>query len=209
MGLSFESSVAVGLRVEGSEESLEGRRHRRRYQFFAMVINRLQLPRSAVVLDHGCGAGYGCKIISGGTKAGVVGFDPDVEAVCYAREHHWWDVLTTMPEGPLDVIVTTGVLEHIAGVHPGDRIAEFLTMAPHVIGSVPYRELPGENPHHLWFGLEAANLFPAEAKVRTWYESCDEKIPFIEGPRVRSVSFFESRDVRDSINILFHVERQP
>lgn len=213
--MTFEESVRQGLRIEGSETSIEGVRHRRRYQWAANRINELKIlwPR---VLDHGCGSGHGCKIMGMVlTGASVQGYDPDVSATEYARAH-WWESCSSDRELLMlqhtDVVVTHGVLEHIQGTYPTDKIQEFFDAGAHaVVGFVPYREKPGLNPHHFWFGLDPATMLAPWKNVEVWYEPLvssrgDDHVDHYYS-KEKQESFFQTGRQGDAINFLFVIRR--
>jgi hypothetical protein len=232
--MTFDESVKQGLRIEGSESSVEGVRHRRRYRWSSREVKRLLPGGEAKVVDHGCGAGYGCMFIGdpfgvtwisapGKGPVRVYGYDPDAAAVAHAREKHW-PACTTDPsicerDGTRShVIVTMGVLEHIRSMTPREHISYFFDGygADAVVGFFPYRERPGLNPHHVWFGLTPEASLPTETESgrkitrRVWYEpydmAVDEFTPtYPEAPRA---GFFETGDPNDYINMLFVLARE-
>jgi len=219
--VTFEESVKQGLRIEGSESSVEGVRHRRRYRWAAGQIKALIDGglRDTKIVDHGCGAGYGCRIIADhvGVRGFVNGFDPDPAAVKYAIEKHWHACTTDSSvcerDGRPMIIVTMGVLEHIRAMTPRDHIGYFFDEygADAVVGFFPFRERAGLNPHHVWFGMTPESSLPVatvsgrEIVQRVWYEPYDmtvsEQHPdYPDSPRK---GFFETGDPNDYINMLF------
>jgi hypothetical protein len=194
----FTASIANGLRVEGNERGIEGVRHRRRYRW---ACNRLlELPDALVILDHGCGAGYGTRMIKEvleakrATKSAalvaqrylgegmVAGYEPDPAAAIHANSVERvnvfgsfpppWPMWTATPRAQR-CIITYGVLEHIVGTHPSDMLEEFLTHARHVVGFFPYKEPHGNNPNHFWFELDEKVFADLGAKQALYFEPAD------------------------------------
>jgi len=153
-----------GLRMDGYEVDDEGRRHRARYAWAGHKLGRM-IP-VGTVLDYGCGVGYGCKILTrtaaeAGGGLAVCGYDVDPSAVAFGRKR-WWEQITAVEEealggGPYAAITAFEVMEHL-DAHPGETLRRLLSLAPVVIGSVPYAEPEGFNPHHKHANLHAGLL---------------------------------------------------
>lgn len=233
--MSFQQSVIAGLRIEGSEQSVEGVRHRRRYRWAA---NQLAKTGARVIVDHGCGSGHGTQIMYDRLvhhlatplpQPFVCGYDPDEEAAAYARLHFrvpaWsqppfaWDLWTSAPREHR-AVVTHGVLEHIPHAHPSDMLALFLKQAKYVVGFFPYKEPAGHNPHHFWhdLGLEVFADLPSHVSSSLWFEPAgstednridrpDEDTFFTSENYLTPLpNYFLTSDPRGLINVLFVLE---
>jgi len=95
------------------------------YAYLQVSLNRYtfasQFTGDKVVLDVGCGAGYGSSYLARNAKR-VIGVDISKEAVDCAREHYPKDGLDFItadatklpfPRGSFDVVVAFEVLEHV------------------------------------------------------------------------------------------------
>lgn len=108
-----------------------------------------------VVVDAGCGFGYGTAIISQVCRL-VHGFDHSEGAIEYARGRHRkvnnrFDIVDLEDPGfgipPCDVVVCIEILEHLK--NPGAFAKRIMEAARRLIFfTVPLDEEPGANPHH-------------------------------------------------------------
>jgi hypothetical protein len=158
-----------GLRVRGDEVDVETRRHRARYAWAGRKLSTML--HVGDVLDYGCGAGYGCPIVTReallrGSNLTVYGYDRDPKAVEFGLMR-WWKGLTTDENAALGMapaaVTCFEVIEHL-DEKPAETIARLLEHAPIVIGSTPYMEPAGFNPHHKWSGLDTS-ILPSGAEV--------------------------------------------
>jgi SAM-dependent methyltransferase len=141
--------------------------HIQRYRFAAALI-----PEGGIVLDAGCGAGYGAAELAASRNARVVAVDIAADALALARAHFdrpditWCrDDCHTLGQaaahGPFDVIVNFENIEHLR--HPARfvaRAADLLRADGILIASTPNRVLinrargapddaPSVNPYHV------------------------------------------------------------
>jgi SAM-dependent methyltransferase len=152
----------AGLRILGDEDTPDGHMHRARYRWASDVLAAAQRESGGKqidridfrVLDYGCGTGHGTDLLRT-TGFDAIGYDPDKEAIEWGRAQFFngstrqidWDPVYLEPGYRWDAIVAFEVLEHLPE-HPSTTLARLLAMAPIVIGSVPYLEPAGFNPHH-------------------------------------------------------------
>ena len=147
--------------------------HRARYAF---AVERLTSPSRALVLDAGCGIGYGARMLAEAGLA-VWAHDCDPEAIAYGRAHYdhpairWSvaDVCTSVCRTPA-AAVAFEVLEHLA------RLGLALIRFPdYLIASVPNRAvLPKVErfPHHVrHYDAQEFELLLAGAgyRVTAWW----------------------------------------
>jgi hypothetical protein len=210
--MTFEQSIRCGLRIEGSEDSDEGQRHRRRYRWGSRRIAELGLERP-VIVDYGTGTGHGCSIMANtlGPTAYINGYEPDEAAANYARRRWWPLTFSQEPVMPIDVLTTFGVVEHIEGIHPSDTLAEYADKAKWVVGFCPRCEIPGPraNQCHVHWHLDESILDGLDVK-QVWYEPLvvDRNAPnsdecFTREPRG---NYFKTFDPLDTINMLFVIK---
>ena len=135
----------------------ETKRHSASYNFFAKLIEEDVHTRSIcpIIMDLGCGIGFGCEILSKMNGSVVVGIDSSRECIDYANKNYFQtnvvykqdDLVTFIPEmKPYDYVVSRGVLEHIEG---GLELAQKVKFKYMFIFDVPYNEPEENNPHHL------------------------------------------------------------
>jgi 2-polyprenyl-3-methyl-5-hydroxy-6-metoxy-1,4-benzoquinol methylase len=155
---AFEESVRSGLRVAGDGDDIEDVRQRRRYNWLIAQAKRLLTPGAAII-DWGCGSGIGVRMFA---DAGfnACGYDVDEAAVAHARSH--FDVRATsdllaLPDAP-NAICCSSAVEHIPSMRPLASYKDFLSQAPVLLGSHPYREPYGRNPHHSWCELDEREI---------------------------------------------------
>ncbi len=147
-----------------AEENYWFRRHEVAY------VELLGYCRDAVVLEAGCGEGYGADLLAGAARR-VVGVDYDALTITHVRRAYPWVAavrgnLAALPLGPstVDVVANLQVIEHLwdqAGflaecarvLRPGGRL---LVTTPNRITFSPGRDTP-LNPFHTT-ELSAAEL---------------------------------------------------
>jgi ubiquinone/menaquinone biosynthesis C-methylase UbiE len=130
-----------------------------RYRFAAPLV------QDAVVLDAGCGCGYGAHYLATDGAKQVIGIDVAPEAIEYARRRYtaenlafaMADVTTlALPSEAIDAVVCLEVFEHVAD---GERLLaesrRVLKPAGRIIVSTPNKQVfsPGRiepiNPWHV------------------------------------------------------------
>lgn len=140
------SKVAAGLRPFG-ESVWPGVRndlfvaHESIYHFFA------GFARGHRVLDAGCGAGYGCRLLVEAGASSVLGIDIDRRSIRYAERHYHHPAITfqvgdcdalSLPRHSIDLVVASNMLEHLN--HPERfiaAVAEGLAPAGRALIAVP------------------------------------------------------------------------
>lgn len=164
-----------GLRILGDEDTADGAMHRARYRWASDQLHeeikrdqdRSPFGADFRVLDYGCGTGHGTDLLRT-TGFDAIGYDPDKEAIVYGREKFFngstrqidWDPVFLQPPYRWDAIVAFEVIEHL-DAPPAETLAWLLKRAPIVIGSVPFMEPAGFNPHHKHSMLDAVSIgFP-------------------------------------------------
>lgn len=148
---------ATGERQVGATLDKIAPDHRMRYEYAARrIMSAYCGEQRPVVLDAGCGNGYGASILA---DAGceVVAVDASRDAIAFAQAHYdrstiSWRVADLL-EGdlpPVDAIVCFEVLEHVNAVV---AVARFAALAPVMFCSVPNQLVvpytPETHPFHL------------------------------------------------------------
>jgi SAM-dependent methyltransferase len=109
------------------EERISGeRRNDCYYAHLSIYVFASQFCKNKVVLDAGCGSGYGTTYLAEHGAEMIYGVDTDREAICEARKQSTANNiefacgdLRSMPqfqEGQFDVIFASNSLEHIDGI---------------------------------------------------------------------------------------------
>ena len=133
--------------------------HVSRYEFALKYLNQ-----NDKVIDIACGTGWGSKILSEKCHS-IIGVDISNDAIKFAKQNYLTnnskfilsDFFKFSVKG--DVVVSFETLEHIKAVSFEVILHKILSLTNHrIIGSVPYEESPGNNPHHLSFFLTETNF---------------------------------------------------
>ena len=200
-----EDPTDDGLRIRGDEQHEDAERHRDRYAWAAerlvkagLAPEGVSLRARPVVLDYGCGTGYGVDIMR---RAGLnaIGVEPDARVAEWGRIRWGVPIVTDIILAPMcpAAIVCFEVLEHLPDSRPLRTLTRLLALTapePFVIASVPYREKPYINPHHVWVELDERTftLAPdaalqqagpdAKAAMTFWHQTWDGVINAGAGP---------------------------
>jgi SAM-dependent methyltransferase len=133
--------------------------HLARYRYAAQFVS------GKIVLDLGCGTGYGAGYLAGQQAKYVIGVDLNREAITYAQSHYQAPNLAfshsdclrlALPDGAVEVVVSFEVIEHIVD-GPGylNEIERVLQPGGYFIGSTPNKRLHSadveisHNPFHV------------------------------------------------------------
>ena len=161
------------------------------FKFYAFAA---QFAAGKVVVDAGCGSGYGCKVLKDAGAEAVLAFDASQPALRFASEHFGdyasfsFQTITDLdyPDATADLVVCSEVLEHVREYEADDRalfeLARILKPGGLLVAGTPNSELLGshgfsfEELHALVAGrfetyviIENA-LVPFDAKARSaWY----------------------------------------
>lgn len=158
-------------------------RHIMRYNF---VADQLKDKNVATILDFGCGAGYGTKLLATAfPKATITGYDISEEAIEYAKQNNEATnvTFTTNPEvlqKQHDVITLIDCIEHLT-LDKQNEILQTLTnnnkQTTYFI-STPLSNFVGQsptNPYHIachtkqTFSEMLAKQFNYEYWIIDWY----------------------------------------
>lgn len=131
------------------------RLHQERYDFARRMLRGLD--GSGVILDAGCGVGYGSEFLSEAARI-VVGIDNNLEALqkakgCYARPLYMQhDLEQKLPflSGTFSDVVLLEAIEHVKSPDRVlDNLKAVLVEKGRLIVSIPLNEKFGDNPYHL------------------------------------------------------------
>lgn len=135
-----------------------------RYEWAARRLRDLGF--SGVVVDIGCGSGYGSEILM---RAGfsVMAIDHNSEALAAvmkrgfsARQIAWGDLGI---KGQPWAAVAFEIVEH--NTNGIELLTATCERAAITLASVPYNEQPGSNPHHRLFNLTEATFIELPGRV--------------------------------------------
>jgi SAM-dependent methyltransferase len=159
-----------------SHNDSEKQRHFASYSFFKDLINADVRTKNIcpIIVDLGCGVGFGCKILSELSGSVIMGVDNSDEVIKYAMENYFSPNIVYKTQdleafiktsGPYDYVVSRGVLEHIEN---GLELAKRVKFKYMFIFDVPYDEKEG-NPHHKILGIKE-EAFEDFNYVEIYYE---------------------------------------
>jgi SAM-dependent methyltransferase len=144
-----------------SHDANEVKRHFSSYSFFRDLINENVRTKDLcpIIVDLGCGVGYGCKVLSELNGSVVMGIDCSDEVIEYAMSNYAAPNIAFRKEDikefvssmkSYDYVVSRGVFEHI---EDGLEIAKRVKFNELFMFDVPYDEKQG-NPHHKILGIK-------------------------------------------------------
>jgi 2-polyprenyl-3-methyl-5-hydroxy-6-metoxy-1,4-benzoquinol methylase len=146
-GERYDPSIAKMMKL--SEFS-----HVKRYEFAKQFINK-----ENTVLDIACGTGYGSKIISSNCKY-IIGVDISNEAIQYAinkyksRNAEFFIGDFFENKFTKDIVVSFETIEHISNHSINEILDQLISYCKYIlIGSVPFKEVEGNNPYHYFFNF--------------------------------------------------------
>ena len=148
--------------------------HLPRYEF-AME----HLAKHDEVLDIACGTGYGTVMLSK-VSGKATGVDRSEDAIAYAiRKVDRPNVIYIVSDFfkntvCADTVVSFETIEHIKTSNIDEVLEKLLSFSKNkIIGSIPYKEAPGNNPHHYFFNLDEGSLklLQAHGDVRFFYQT--------------------------------------
>lgn len=162
------ASLSCGLLNDNS--------HSMRYQFAQQFIDK-----EDSVLDIACGTGYGTALLSTGCRS-ITGVDLSQKAIAFAI-NNYSKVNTQYINSDIfecnimaNVVITFETIEHIKGSTIEKILQKLLSCCTaKIIGSIPYREIPGGNIHHCLFNLDESSLRYIQefGKVTFYYQTHD------------------------------------
>lgn len=153
--------------------------HLPRYEFAKTLIGS-----SDEVVDIACGTGYGSRMLAPVAKK-VTGVDISPEAIAYANEkcdqNNLFYVESDFFKNTVmaDVAVSFETIEHLK-VDDFPSILHALTSFARrrVVGSIPYMEKEGSNPHHFFFNLneQDVQVLKEYGDITFYYQTADGNI---------------------------------
>lgn len=153
--------------------------HLPRYEFAAE-----HLSESDDVLDIACGTGYGTAILSK-VSSKAIGVDRSEDAITYAIKKVDRPNVSYISSDFFantvcaDTVVSFETIEHIKTQNIDDVLEKLLSFSKNkIIGSIPYRESSGNNPHHYFFNLDedSLNFLKAHGEVQFFYQTPSGRI---------------------------------
>lgn len=168
--------------------------HLQRYHFAGQLVRI-----GDRVLDLACGVGFGTEMLheAGGR---VLGVDRDWESIAYARSlvpqvtFRHADFFDDVATAPHDLVVSFETVEHIYAPLEAalSRLAALTRRT--LVGSVPYRELPG-NRFHCHFEIDERDLSQLErfGAVSFFYQTPDGRISAVKKPDTQNLVFVLER----------------
>ncbi len=141
------------------------------------------------VLDIACGTGHGTARVSEVCKC-AVGVDISPIAIKYAQKEYCKQntkfIVSDFFSNNItaDIVLSFETIEHLK-VDTIQKVLDKLVLfsKKRIIGSVPYKEMRGSNPHHFLFNLNETHFqkLGSLGKVDFFYQTADGKI-FHEKP---------------------------
>jgi len=144
---------------------------------YAFAQNHISKDDS--VLDIACGTGYGTYELSKRCKE-IVGIDISDDAINYAKKHYKSKNITFIVSDLMkndiikDIVVSFETIEHVKVEKLEDVLIKLSSFCKKkLIGSVPYKEKSGNNPHHFFFNLDEKDIKPIEryGEIKFFYQN--------------------------------------
>ncbi|OIN54163.1 class I SAM-dependent methyltransferase [Pseudomonas costantinii] len=158
-------------------------RHKSSYQLFRDIIesdirkNPSLIESGITILDIGCGTGHGTYMLEAVLGAKIVGIDPSIESVQYAKENYGsknieyinCDAETYVSQSKsFDYVVSRHALEHVEN---GLNFALRIECRRRLMVNVPFNESEG-NIHHLVHRIKEEH-FDGYPNKEFFYEGLD------------------------------------
>lgn len=149
--------------------------HTLRYTFARAFV------KNKVVVDLGCGTGYGTQILALNNSRKIYGVDSNAHAIEYAQKHYSHKKIiykhqdgenTKLPSSVADVVVAFEIIEHV------ENPKKFLKEASRLLKpggtlflSTPNNETSyGDNPYHVKeYSIQELKKMVSEFPDVTWY----------------------------------------
>lgn len=118
------------------------------------------LTKKDTVLDIACGTGYGSAFTADACRT-YIGIDKHKGAIEYGiRKYGKVNIRFFLSDlfkymVPADIVISFETIEHIKAENVQMVLDKLLSLTRKIlIGSVPYKEKPGNNKHHYFFNLD-------------------------------------------------------
>lgn len=164
VGRLFFNSDSVLNEGERYDPFLTSFSHRDRCHIPRYKFALQHISKGDEVTDIACGTGYGTAMIAESCTA-VTGIDISEQAIDYAKEKYLRDnirfVISDFFENYVtsDIIVSFETIEHIKTSNLDNVLEKLVSLSRFkIVGSVPYKETPGNNMHHFHFNLDESSL---------------------------------------------------
>ncbi|MBX9914328.1 MAG: methyltransferase domain-containing protein [Pseudomonadaceae bacterium] len=166
-----------------THDRMEIVRHKSSYQLFRDVIESdiLRDPSMLVsgftILDIGCGTGHGTFMLGGILGAKIVGVDPSIESVQYAKDNYGARNIEYINGDAESFVRDAHTFDYVVSRHALEHVVDGLNFALKVVCrkrlmvNVPFNEGDG-NVHHLvhWIKEEHFEAYPNK---EFFYEGLD------------------------------------
>ncbi len=134
-------------------------RHKSSYQFFRKIIesdilaNPSWLNSDIRILDIGCGTGHGTFMLSSILGVKIVGIDPSIESIQYAKENYFAYNIEYINDDAEAFVSNSQQFDYVISRHALEHVVDGLNFALKVVChkrlmvNVPFNE-PEGNIHH-------------------------------------------------------------
>ncbi|MEO3724540.1 methyltransferase domain-containing protein [Pseudomonas syringae] len=158
-------------------------RHKSSYKLFRAVIEAdilrdpSMLESGIKILDIGCGTGHGTFMLGEILGAKIVGIDPSIESVQYAKDNYGSKNIEYVNGDAESFVRDAHTFDYVVSRHALEHVIDGLNFALKVdcrkrlMVNVPFNEADG-NPHHLvhWIKEEHFDAYPNK---EFFYEGLD------------------------------------